>query len=328
MTAADGTGRRPGALVLGASRGLGLLMAAELGAAGYDLAVVARSADGLDAARGDLEATGARVVTLPADLSVRAQAESCVDAAARELGGLDVVIANAGIIQVGPLSAIDAQDVADAHDAIFWAAVYPVLRAVEVMRRAGTRGHIGVVTSIGGKIPTPHLLPYTAAKFATTGFAEALRTEVAKDGITVTTAIPGLMRTGSPRNALVAGDREPEYRWFALLDSIPLLSMDARAAARRIVRATLAGRGEVVLTPAAKVGIRVHGVAPAVTTGLLALLNRLLPDPGPGASAAPEPGHSLPEQPGWFRALTTLTGRAATRNRECDDETPGNRTHG
>jgi NAD(P)-dependent dehydrogenase (short-subunit alcohol dehydrogenase family) len=261
------------------------------------------------------------------------EVERAVERAATRLGGLDVVIANAGIIQVGPLSAIDAQDVADAHDAIFWAAVYPVLRAVEVMRRAepdrrGTRGHIGIVTSIGGKVPTPHLLPYTAAKFATTGFAEALRTEVAKEGITVTTAIPGLMRTGSPRNALVAGDREPEYRWFTLLDSIPGLAMDARAAARRIVRATLAGRGEVVLTPAAKVGIRVHGVAPALTTGLLGLFNRLLPDPGPGASAAPAPGHTLPEQPGWFRALTTLTGRAAARHREYDDETPGTRSHG
>lgn len=82
---------RSGALVLGASRGLGLLVATELGRVGYDLAVVARSPEELDDARPELEATGARVTTLPADLADRRQAEACVDAAVRELGGLDVV---------------------------------------------------------------------------------------------------------------------------------------------------------------------------------------------------------------------------------------------
>jgi NAD(P)-dependent dehydrogenase (short-subunit alcohol dehydrogenase family) len=306
------------ALVLGASRGLGFLVAQELGRRGHDLAVVARSADGLEAARGDLEATGASVLTLPADLSSRPGAESVVEAADRHFGRLDVVVANAGIIQVAPLRALDAGDVEDAHGAIFWSAVYPVLAAVPILRRGGG-GHVVVITSIGGKIPTPRLLPYTAAKFATVGFAEALRTEAGRDGISVTTVVPGLMRTGSTRNALVGGDREAELRWFTALASLPLVSMDAGAAARRIVAGGLAGRPEVVLTPAAKIGLRVHGLAPGLTQRALALFDRLLPEPG---TTPPQPGHTLPEQPWWQRMLTTLDRRAAVRHHELDDETP------
>lgn len=317
MTDTASTG---GALVLGGSRGLGLLVATELGRAGYDLAVVARSADELEAARPELEATGVRVTTLPADLSVRAQAEACVDAAARELGGLDVVMACAGVIQVGPLEALRVEDVVEVHDAVFWATVLPVLRAVEVMRRRGA-GRIGVVGSVGGAVPAPHLLAYTAAKYAVRGFAEALRTEVAPHGITVTTLMPGLMRTGSPRQALVAGEREPEYRWFAALDSLPVLSTSAPRAARRIVAATLAGRAERFLTPAAVVGARLHGLAPGLTTRLSGVAARLLPAAGPDP-AAPQAGRTLPEQPRWFRALTTLTRRAAARHQPVD---PGSR---
>ena len=280
--------------------------------------MVARSAEGLEAARGDLEATGASVLTLPADLSSRPAAESVVDATDRHFGRLDVVVANAGIIQVAPLPALDAKDLEDAHGAIFWSAVYPVLAAVGVMRRHGG-GRVVVVTSIGGKIPTPRLLPYTAAKFATVGFAEALRTEAGRHGISVTTVVPGLMRTGSTRNALVGGDREAELKWFTALASLPLLSMDAGAAARRIVSGGLAGRPEVVLTPAAKVGLRVHGLAPGLTQRALALVDRVLPAPG---DDPPQPGHTLPEQPWWQRALTALDRRAAARHHELDDETP------
>ncbi|WP_018333352.1 SDR family NAD(P)-dependent oxidoreductase [Actinomycetospora chiangmaiensis] len=302
---------RPGALVLGASRGLGLLVATELGRAGYDLAVAARSADDLEAARPELEATGARVSVHPSDLAERDHAEACVDAAEAALGGLDVVVACAGVISVGPVEALTSADVVGLHDAVFRPVAYPVLRAAEAMRRRGS-GRIGIVSSVGGAVPVPHLLPYTAGKFAVRGFSEALRTELAPHGITVTTVMPGLLRTGSPRQALVAGDREAEYRWFAALDSLPVLSTSAPHAARSIVAATLAGRAERFLTPAAMVGARLHGVAPGLTTRLAGLLARVLPGDGDDVSV-PRPGWTLPEQPPWFRALTTLTRRAEAR---------------
>src|SRR6185437_12103861 len=99
-------------------------------------------------------------------------------------------------------------------------------------RRAG---RIVNVSSIGGKVSVPHLLPYAASKFALVGLSEGMTAELAKDGIRVTTVIPGLMRTGSPRNAFFKGKNEAEYAWFKLGDSLPGLSTSAEHAARRIV---------------------------------------------------------------------------------------------
>ena len=79
----------------------------------------------------------------------------------------------------------------------------------------------GPFSSVGGKVSVPHLLSYSASKFALTGFSEGLYTELKRDGITVTTACPGLMRTGSPRNIDVVGLQEEEYEWFKISDSLP-----------------------------------------------------------------------------------------------------------
>ena len=216
------------------------------------------------------------------------------------------------------MAALDAQDVVDAHDAIFWSAVYPVMAALPILRRGGG-GRIVVITSIGGKVPTPRLLPYTAAKFATVGFAESLRTEAGRDGITVTTAVPRAdahrLDTQRPRRRRPGGGAAVVHRAGVAAGAVD----ERRRGGRRIVAAGLAGRPEVVLTPAAKIGLRVHGIAPGLTQRALALLDRLLPAPG---EDPPQPGHTLPEQPRWQRMLTTLDRRAAVRHHEHDDEMP------
>jgi NAD(P)-dependent dehydrogenase (short-subunit alcohol dehydrogenase family) len=311
------------ALVTGASRGLGLLLARELAREGFDLVICARSADGLDAAREELERTGARVVAVPADVSVREEAEGLVRTAVERFGGLHVLLNNAGMIQVGPAVTMGAEQFADALDVMLWGAVHTSLAAVPVMRGQG-EGRIGVVTSIGARVPAPHLLPYTTAKHAVYGFSEGLRVELGKYGITVTTVVPGLMRTGSPRNAVFTGRRAAEYRWFTLGDSLPLLSMDAERAARRIVAGVLRGRGEMVLTPAAKLAAVAHGVAPGLTGRIAAIADRLLPAAEDGAEpgTTPTPGHAEEDdQPAWFRAATRLTESAAQRFHQHRDPT-------
>ena len=77
-------------------------------------------------------------------------------------------------------------------------------------------GRIANITSIGGKVAIPHLVPYACAKFAAVGFSEGIRAELAKDRIKVTTVVPGLMRTGSHANAIFKGDHRKEYGWFSL----------------------------------------------------------------------------------------------------------------
>ncbi|MDT7581375.1 MAG: hypothetical protein QOK35_2639, partial [Pseudonocardiales bacterium] len=233
-------------------------------------------------------------------------------------GRLDVLVTNAGSIQVGPAFAMRTHDFTNAMDLMFYGVLHPVLAALPVMKQRGA-GRILVVSSIGGKLPAPHLLPYTAAKHAAVGFAEGLRVEAIRHGITVTCAVPGLMRTGSPRNALFTGDQAGEHRWFTLGDSLPLVSMDAARAARQLIGAALKGKPEVAPTPLAKIGMRVHGVAPSTTLRLLGVVNRLLPtDETPRPL---RPGHAVEKPSRWFDTLTTLTRRAARRYHQHDDTT-------
>jgi NAD(P)-dependent dehydrogenase (short-subunit alcohol dehydrogenase family) len=307
------------ALVTGASRGLGFVIARELAARGYALVICARSAAGLEPAAAELRRTGVPVLDVPADVGDAEQARALVAAAQERFGRLDLLVTNAGIVHVGPAVEFGAKDYAEILDATFWGTVHPTLAALPLLRRSG--GRVLAITSVGGKLPAPHLLPYTAAKHAAVGFAEGLRVEAAAEGVSVTVGVPGLMRTGSTRNALVAGDREWERRWFSVAASLPVLSMDAERAARRLVRAALRGRPEVVLTPLAKIGVRVHGVAPATTLRLITLVNRLLPA-APGAPADPEPAHTLGPRTGWFARLTRLDQRAARRWHQLDDPVP------
>lgn len=300
------------ALVTGASRGLGYLIARRLAERGHRVMVCARSVEGVEAAAADL---GGDAVGVAADVGDRSDAERVVQEALGHFGRLDVLVCNAGVIQVGPFSAIGPEEYAAAMDVMFWGIAHPVFAALPELRRR--RGRILAVTSLGGKIPAPHLLPYVAAKYAAVGFAEGLRVELAAEGVSVTVGVPGLMRTGSPRNALFAGDSQAEYEWFAGLGSLPLLSMDAERAARRLVDGTLRGRPEIVLTPAAKLAMRAHGVAPATMLRLLSVGNRILPS---GGQSPPRPGHETRE-PAWLQALTRLNRVAARRFHQFDDPT-------
>jgi NAD(P)-dependent dehydrogenase (short-subunit alcohol dehydrogenase family) len=309
---------RPVALVTGASRGLGFLIARELADRGHDLVVCARSADGLRPAAEELRGRGATVLEVAADVGDEVDARRVVGEAERGFGRLDVLVTNAGIIQVGPAPELTAREFAAAMDTMFWGQVHPVLAALPLLRRA--RGRVLAITSIGGKLPAPHLLPYVAAKHAAVGFAEGLRVEAAREGVSVTVAVPGLMRTGSTRNALFTGDRTAERRWFSVAASLPVLSMDAERAARTLVGATLRGRPEVTLTLPAKLAVRAHALAPALSMRALAVVNRLLP--GPTGSGAPRPGHADPEPSPAVQRSTTPDRVAARRFHEHDDPTP------
>ena len=271
---ADLTGRV--ALVTGGSRGLGLLIARELIDAGCRVAICARDGRELDAARDELEASGAAVLTVPCDVSDRVQVDRMIEAVESELGPVDLLVNNAGLIQVGPLESLELSDFERAMEVNFWGAVYASLAVLPAMRRRGG-GRIVNITSIGGKVAIPHLLPYDCAKFAVLGFSEGLRAEVARDGVSVTTVVPGLMRTGSPVNAFFKGDVEKEFAWFSLGDATPVSAMSARRAARQIVSAARRGAAEVTLSWQARMLRLTHDLFPGTTADLLGLVNRLLP---------------------------------------------------
>jgi hypothetical protein len=102
---------------------------------------------------------------------------------------------------------------------------------------------------------------------------------VAKHGIKVTTVVPGLMRTGSFVNAWFKGQNRAEYGWFSLSSAMPVLAMNGRRAARKIVAAIRRGQAEIILTPQARLLAMMNGLFPGTTSELMAVVNRLLPSP-------------------------------------------------
>lgn len=299
------------ALITGGSRGLGLILAREFAREGCKLVICARDEKELDNARVDLEERGAEVVAIRCDISHQDKVERLIREAEAAFGRIDVLVNNASIIQVGPLESMTAEDFERAMAVNFLGTVYTSLAALPRMR-ARRSGRIVNITSIGGKVAVPHLLPYDCAKFATVGFSEGLRAELAKDGVTVTTIVPGLMRTGSPPNALFKGDQEAEFTWFSLGDATPVTAMSAERAARRIVQATKRGEAEVTLSWQAKLLRLGHDLFPSATTDLLGLVNRVLPHDADSAEAR---GMKLatPVSPS---PVTELMNRAARENNE------------
>jgi NAD(P)-dependent dehydrogenase (short-subunit alcohol dehydrogenase family) len=297
------------ALVTGGTRGLGLQLARELGGRGAAVAICGRDADTLERAREDLELRGIDVLAVAGDVGHPDMAEAVVRTVVERWGGLDVVVNCAGTITVGALETLTRADFEEAMRVNFWAAVHVSLAALPALRERG-QGRIVNIASIGGRIGVPHLLPYSASKFAVGGFSEGLAAEAAQWGIRVTTVYPGLMRTGSPRHALFKGRHRAEFAWFAIADAIPGLSMDVERAARRIVDACHRGDPWLMLTIPARVAATVHDLLPGPTLRLLALVNRLLPGPGGiGRRAA----RGRDSESAWAPSLLTAAGERAAR---------------
>jgi NAD(P)-dependent dehydrogenase (short-subunit alcohol dehydrogenase family) len=306
-------------IITGASRGLGLVMARRLADEGAKLTLIARDEEELARAVEDVRTRQpfADVTAVAADVRRRYDAERAVAQVIDRYGSVDVLINNAGIIQVGPLDHMKLSDYEDAMNTHFWGPLYMVVAALPHMRRQ-SGGRIVNISSIGGRIAVPHLLPYSASKFALAGLSEGLRGELAADNIVVTTVFPGLMRTGSPVNAMFKGKRPQEYAWFAISDSLPLASIDADRAARQVIDACRYGDAELIITVQAKLAILAHDTAPELFADVMALMNRLLPSPAaePDADVARPGRESESEWAGQDAKLTAPTYRAAEENNE------------
>ncbi|WP_276366072.1 SDR family oxidoreductase [Chryseolinea sp. H1M3-3] len=264
-------------LVTGGSRGLGLVLARQLAAKGARLAICARTPEQLGQAHIELEGLGAEVISMTVDVTDQRQVQAMIIDVLEHYGRLDVLINNAGLIQIGPQETMGVNEYEQAMKANFWSALYTMLSVIPYFKEQGG-GRIVNITSIGGKVAVPHLLPYTASKFALVGLSEGMHAELKKDNILVTTVVPNLMRTGSPGNALVKGDHEAEYAWFKLSDSSPLLSQSAEAAAKQIIDALEQGQSEAILSATAKAATILQGFAPGWMNVLMSLVNKLLPE--------------------------------------------------
>jgi len=271
------------ALVTGGSRGLGFLVARDLVREGCRVAICARDPAELDRARASLiadgdgqrgaDVRGPDVLALTCDVTDAAAVDRLIADVIAHFGRLDILVNNAGIIQVGSLDTLGLADFQQTMAVNFWGTVHTTLAALSQLRRR--RGRIVNVTSIGGRVAVPRLLPYDCAKFAAYGFSEGLHAELARDGVSVTTVVPGLMRTGSASFATfkTRGDE----RWFSIAARTPGLTMHARRAARQIVAALKRRDARAVLGTPAKLLRLANDLVPRLTAPALSAAHRLLP---------------------------------------------------
>ena len=299
-------------LISGGARGLGLLLAREFGRLGARVAICSRTAEEIEDAVAHLEELGVPAMGVRCDITDAAQVRDLVSAVVQHTGRLDVLVNNAGVISTTPFEHAQIEDFETSLATHLWGPLYLINAALPHLRE--TRGRILNISSIGGRIGVPHLVPYSVGKFALVGLSEGLRAELAKDGVVVTTATPGLMRTGSHVRVQLRGRHEREALMFGAGVATSLTSKHATRAARQIVRACREGRAHTTPGVQARLAEMMNIIAPELTAALASsVTTHLLPRPtDPVKGDRPRDTHEVGF--GWMTPF--LPNDASWRNNE------------
>ncbi len=298
-------------LITGGSRGLGLALAYELGKFGSRLALCARNANELEEARMRLAKRGIEAAVFPCDLTEESEIQPLVARILDRFGKIDVLINNAGIISVAPVDDVHHADFERAMKTMFWAPVNLSFAVLPHMKERGS-GNIVNITSVGGRVSVPHLLPYCCAKFAFVAFSNGLSVELDSQHVRVLTVVPGLMRTGSYLNAEFKGSAEREFAWFGVIGNTPGLSVSAGYAVRSIVKALQYRRRTCTISLAAKTLIRAEALMPEMTQAILASVNQYLLPASRGQKQA-QSGKILNSSFNQLYHAVTSLGKAAAQ---------------
>lgn len=245
------------AIVTGASKGIGRATAVALAERGARVGLLARGKDGLEQLAAELPVVEGAHVVLRADVTKRREVEKAIDRFAKAAGGLDLLVANAGIAHYVPFADQDADEVEEMVRINVLGSLWTVRAALPHMLGSAS-GHVVVVSSGAGLRAFPGAAVYGATKAANRAFAEALRHELSGTGVDVTTVLPGEVETDLHTHQ---PHRLPDWR-----DS------DGAVPAAEVASALLAGveSGERnVYVPAAVRALGLNGLAPRLTDALL-----------------------------------------------------------
>jgi short-subunit dehydrogenase len=254
----DLRGRR--ILVTGASSGIGRALAEQLAAAGSRLLVAARSADRLTELASALTARGAEVHALPADVTREDDRQKLIDAATERLGGLDVLVNNAGVASWNHFAEGSEEILRQVMETNFFAPAELIRLAIPVLTR-GRQPAVVNVASMCGRRAMPAWTEYSASKYALVGLTEALRGEMARFEIDVLLILPGLTRSGLHKHLL-----RNEGRMKIDFDD----GMPPEQVAAGIVRALTKNWKETVLGRDARWMLRVNRWFPRLLDRLIA----------------------------------------------------------
>ncbi len=247
-------------LITGASQGIGKALAEAAAAQGAKVLAAARSEHLLRELSEQVRARGGSLETVTADITEPKDRERMVEAALDHLGGLDVLVNNAGIGATGHFVEATPHRLRKIMDVNFFG-VTETVRLFLPLLRGGNRPAIVNISSIAGKRAIPARSEYSASKFALHGFSEALRAELAKDGIDVLIVCPGLTDTNFPKNMLEQKARMPVDH---------LRGMKPEKVAAATLRAIEHGRHEVCLTVQGKLLVFVSRFFPRLADRIAA----------------------------------------------------------
>lgn len=247
-------------LLTGASSGIGRELARQLAAAGSDLLLTARRSDRLEHLCQELNTHGRTARYVAGDISDPALRERLLEAVRSTWSGLDLLINNAGVGAIGPFEQASEARLRRIMEVNFFAPVELIRGALPLLAQ-GRRPLIANVGSVLGHRAVPHKSEYCASKFALHGFSDALRTELARQGIDVLLISPSTTDSEFFDRVLEgAAPRRPK-RWTTL---------SPQAVARRSLRAIRAGTHEIILSPPGKLLVWLDRLAPTLTDRLLA----------------------------------------------------------
>lgn len=232
-------------VITGASSGLGEATARHLGAAGASLVLAARRGDRLETLAGEIRAKGGRVEVVVADVSRRADVEALVQKAVASFGRIDVMINNAGLMAIAPMSEAKVEEWERMIDINIKGVLYGIAAALPVFQKQGTGHFINIASVAGVKVFSPGGMVYSGTKFAVRAISEGLRHETG-GAIRTTVISPGAvdseLKLGSSHaeSAKVVGEF---YQQAIPADSV------ARAIAYAIEQPADVDINEIVLRP-------------------------------------------------------------------------------
>lgn len=245
------------AIVTGASSGIGRATALALARKGANLCLVARNPDTLELVEREIMLLGRQVLSVSADLTEQARAESLVEETLARFGRIDILVANVGMYVRGPVVQLRVADFEKALSANFYSALYPILATLPHMV-AQRYGHLVVVSSMDGKKAIPGDAPYVAAKFALAGLSDVMRQELRDYNIHVTGVFPG--RVDTP---MISDLRVP---WVSA-------KLRPERVARAIVRAIYRRQAEVIVPMQARGLVYLNTFSPRLADWVVRMLH-------------------------------------------------------
>lgn len=252
------------AVVTGGSSGIGKASAKALAARGAKVYLLARSRERLQQAADEIRRAGGEAYALPVDVTSPEQLAQAAQAVEAAHGKLDVVIAGAGVMDLGPVEAMPEDALTSMMQINYFGVVHTVRSFLPLIKK-GEGKRIAILSSLASKVAPPYFGPYSASKAAVTGFAHALRQELRPQGIKVVLVHPG--PTATP---LVDGYIGGAY--YPVPPGVPVVSPELVAEA--IVRAVARGRREVFVPRRLAVTAWLAGIFPGAVDWTYRIVGR------------------------------------------------------